>query len=555
MQNAALSLSEAYAVIANAKPQARNLNVVEWLVRADLLIEDAPFTGTGYDDENVVRPAFERLGDFLVAAEVLEQAKKTGFDIACQTGGAIHALLADSDKLARNTGVLAALSILLPEAQADTELPDLIADETVHTELLRITVEAFASRDPASFGIATESLLREALGSAEVSYQAMDALLSVSWQPSVIDALWLDALLKRQALAERDGYWCGYLHHSYEEQDIVHRLIKAAFDLPLPQIEAETAERWAIVLLWFTAAADRRVKDQATRAVTALLVAQTSILPDVLPRLLDTDDDEVKERALLSAYGALILSRDAEMTKAITTLLQAVYRREPARFDEVLHFEPNGFVSDFYAYSMDCLRPWLDTVSKQDMGRWILQRATLEFGYENSGCEDYDRYMLGKYGGGRGKPAWPERIGKKYQWLALFQLASRLHDHVPRRQDDWEPEPLRTPLILLEERKHDPTLSARQVAKLEELPNEWWLAASAYLASTEPDSKGRQETFKEEAETAKVHQDADVLAAAQRLLEQLNAQPGGPEMVQQIVNGNENIFSGTGDVNVTITRK
>lgn len=68
-----------------------------------------------------------------------------------------------------------------------------------------------------------------------------------------------------------------------------------------------------------------------------------------------------------------------------------------------------------------------------------------------------------------------------------------------------------------------------------------------------PDSKGRQETFKEEAEAAKIYQDGDVLAAAQRLLEQLNAQPGGPEMVQQIVNGNENIFSSTGNVNVTIT--
>ena len=38
--------------------------------------------------------------------------------------------------------------------------------------------------------------------------------------------------------------------------------------------------------------------------------------------------------------------------------------------------------------------------------------------------------MIGPYGGLRGKPVWAERIGKKYMWTAMYQLAPRLHDNV-----------------------------------------------------------------------------------------------------------------------------
>ena len=126
---------------------------------------------------------------------------------------------------------------------------------------------------------------------------------------------------------------------------------------------------------------------------------------------------------------------------------------------ELLRFEPNEFMSDFFKYAMNCLRPWENTISRVDMAKWMLERIAAGLGYEGSGCESYDTYMLGKHGGGRAKPTWAERIGKKYQWIAMYQLASRLHDHAERRRENWRPQLLRTPLILLEERKLDSDLS------------------------------------------------------------------------------------------------
>jgi len=106
MNVSALTWSQAQRVISDAKPQAGKLQVLEWLVRADLLLEDAPITGSHFSDESVVRPAFERLGDFLIAVELLERSTQEGVHVACQPGGVFHALFSDPDALEQHCGII-----------------------------------------------------------------------------------------------------------------------------------------------------------------------------------------------------------------------------------------------------------------------------------------------------------------------------------------------------------------------------------------------------------------------------------------------------------------
>jgi len=533
-QESTLPWSEAQRVVAANIPQADNIPILDWLVREDLLIEDVHEGDALFDAESVIRPAFERLGDFLIATELLERCKHTGLKVACQQGGVLHFLWKDPEILKQNSGILAALSILIPEHHPGIELPHIVEEESTYDSLVQIAVRSFPSRSHDTFTEASQSLINEALRMQDFSAVAMDSLLTVSRHPSIIDAFWLDQLLRQNPLAHRDAFWCGYLHDRFESAGIVYQLIDSAFELPLEQLELETAERWTIVLLWFTAAADRRVKDRATRAVTFIMTAQPAIVFNVVQRLLDCDDDEVKERALLSGYAALLMSRDIGVLKNVTTMLHDKFQDAPSAFDnaiirdlircicelaqelnvlpegvdpeftmeaidsewplnlpteeqvkdwgEILHFRPDEFFSDFFKYSMGCLRPWQDNFPKKVMGEWIIQRAIRDFGYKGSGCEKYDNYMLGQHGGGRSKPKWAERIGKKYQWIGMYQLASRLHDHVERKRDDWEPKLLRNPLILLEERKLDPTIPANIIAEKQQNPA-WWISESVDLDS------------------------------------------------------------------------
>ena len=78
--------SEAQSAIDAAKPQAKAINVLQWLITADLLIEDGPSTDA-IGAENVVRPAFERFGDFLVASEMLERLMGSNVHQAFRSGG------------------------------------------------------------------------------------------------------------------------------------------------------------------------------------------------------------------------------------------------------------------------------------------------------------------------------------------------------------------------------------------------------------------------------------------------------------------------------------
>lgn len=535
--NAALLWSQAQTVVEAKRPQAKGLQVVDWLIRADLLIEDGP-PNPSLGGESVVRPAFERFGDFLVAGEMLAQPAPFDARSAFHAGGSLHNLCETDIAVNENAGVLAALSVLLAESPCGVELPDLLPAGTERDAVIELSIGSLPWRTPLSFSTKTALLVRECLARLNAD-EAMNALLSVATQPSAIDALWLDSSLRIQPLAKRDSFWSRYLRESFERGDIVLRLIDATRDIDLSKLDVAISKRWVVLLLWFTAAADRRVKDLATRAAVAILRAQPGAILATVDLFLTVDDDEVRERVLLTAYGALVLRRDPSVLKPLAESLLGRYKVAPTDFQNALirdHIrciaelaqmcgclpasanplasttrntttsvpkppsdaqiaaweklnpgtsliEHSCLNDDFNHYSIGCLGDWMHAMDKPAIGGWIFARAVTGFDYPNSECSDYDDALTSQTGGGRGKPAWAERIGKKYQWLGLFQLASRLFDSVEAKKDSWARVTDRPPLILQDERKMDPTLT-RPVVPEKESSECWWIPRTVDLATT-----------------------------------------------------------------------
>jgi hypothetical protein len=536
--SAALCWSEAQSTIDAAKPQAKGINVLQWLVTADLLIEDGPSTAT-IGAENFVRPAFERFGDFLVASEMLNSLTSSNVIQAFKGDGRFSNLFGSAQAIRENAGLLSALSILLPEKMGGFELTDLVEDDSVQQEVAAVVVRALAWRTSETFRSPTQQVLQKVLNSPD-AYIAMDALLAVSTQDSEIDAFWLHKVLQRLPLPRRDAFWSGYLKLGYEGNSIVRRMIEAATDMNLQQVDSATAERWCTALLWCTAAADRRVKDYATRAAIAILRPHSKLLLRMVSRFLAIDDDEVRERTLLVAYGALIQSRDKPVLKQLAEELLAAYAAHSDDFQNAIirdHIRciaelaehlgcldkgldpmvasrrnPNApqpkpptdaeikawdskmehgtklvirscLDDDFNHYSIDRLGSWIHAMSKPAIGSWIARRVLDDFGYRDSKCSGYDSAVTQETGGGRSKPAWAERIGKKYQWVAMYQLASRLFDSVDRKEDSWRRTTGRLPLILNDARKLDPTITHSK--RPNRKPSDcWWIGGNVDLAST-----------------------------------------------------------------------
>jgi hypothetical protein len=117
------------------------------------------------------------------------------------------------------------------------------------------------------------------------------------------------------------------------------------------------------------------------------------------------------------------------------------YVEDRDRFPQMNLVEQFGFATgtDFARYiieprvtsAFDLQKAGLD---KLGIFRWFLQEAA-DFGYPGPSdqCARFDRGLLSEFGGGRGKPGWAERLGKKYYWTFLRRLVGCMADHVDRK--------------------------------------------------------------------------------------------------------------------------
>jgi hypothetical protein len=533
---------DAIKLLATHCPYVPSPEILHWLVKSDLLIENGSGEADIGIDETFVRLAFERLSDFLIASDLL-QCCRSVHDL--KSSKAITQLLCDPNELNHNTlyrngGIVESLCALVAD-RWKVELPLLFQEAPTKRWLLTQAAHALSRRSPESFTSQTQLMVE---GIFREDWRLMtDAWVRVAPIPSCIDTLWLHRRMSGMPSWERDPCWCKYLHDSISEyHGEVEALMTASSRNSVAEMDSDIVLRWAVMLCWFTVAADRRVKDGATRALTRVLAAHPSLIIELVALMEGVHDDDLLERTLLAAYGALILSRHGEATKQLAEVLLTRYSEAPERFDNALirdlirciaelakhlrclpaKFDPllptkrrktNWEIllptetqmqewlewknrdtalqraahscadDDFNHYTIGCLSPWMEKMGKKQIGRWLTQHLIQEFHIDDSAFDDYDKRITNRYGAGRDREVWAERIGKKYQWVALFRLASRLHDRFHTKRDSWHPKPVHQPLILQEERKIDPTLPSPN------LPNRakkdcWWIPAHMDLKST-----------------------------------------------------------------------
>jgi nucleoside phosphorylase len=513
-----LRWSDAAAVVGLAQPAGlAGPSVLEWLVRAGLLITDVDPEDNSPDAEEVVRVAFERLGDHIFAARLLDGIKPGELGTAIQSGTLSFAF-GNADAVRENQGLVEALSIQVPE-QTDTsiELVDVLPHGAPRDEVFRATISALPWRDPEHMTTRTQQLVLEGLTMGSYGHEVFDSLLGVATQVTGPDALWLHGQLARQRMRSRDEFLCGYLHKRVEVSSAVERLLRAPFEVASAEIPEPVCVRWATLLLWFCVAADRRVRDRATKGLVAVTQAHPEVWVTLIRAFARIDDEYVVERCFCAAYGVLLRSRDPETEREVAAAAYEAVFSDPAmvqnalirdharcilelaqldgvlpanidmdcarppyvsdwpliipsqedveKYKEAFREYPKLYTSclddDFSRYTLSGLDPYEHAVSRKEMGRWILNHIISDMGYGGDVLRSYDGYMLYTHGGGRGRPGWAERIGKKYQWIALSRLAARISDHVkPKTDRSLGPKVRGIPLVYARGRDIDPGLLA-----------------------------------------------------------------------------------------------
>lgn len=512
-----LPLADASSLLAGVyKADGASRSLLHALEAADLVAVTEE--GGAY----LLRFAFERLGDILIAQSMVSGSDRATLEARFLTGD-LAAFVCDEAAIRDNAGLLQALSIILPD-EVELELARVVIDAPLQRQLARLALDVIAWRDIGSFNDTEwfERYMNRPVELAEIFGQMLVVAATPS-HPLNIDRVGL--YLWRQPMVDRDAYWNFPVTESWQARGAAHRLVRIALEQDLKPLSERAARKLGATLAWFCASSDREIRALAIEGLTRLF-AQLDVAAPMFDQFATVDDDYIIEALLSAIYGAGLRRRTAEYWRVPAAV---VYRhvfdsglvtdnvliRDDARliieeavrakvatptitlskvqppytstwplqfryadwdalskahpkFPGNMLFAKTSMIQDFARYSIKPRVQNFDFVSQglnvDQLYQWVFEH-TLDLGYPGSSGSalSYDQMLVAKYGPGRGRTSATERLGKKYSRIALARLVGRLNDNVPRRVTT-SPAPPAAALQGIDLRGMDPTRLTRASA-------------------------------------------------------------------------------------------
>ena len=133
--------------------------------------------------------------------------------------------------------------------------------------------------------------------------------------------------------------------------------------------------------------------------------------------------------------------KSSEKSQGIAVVISTVLEKEERRFRRTLGMKKEELLSEVALPYLD------DPPAEEDESdlppsiaqRWIFKRV-LDLGWTVERFGRFDRYVS-KYGSDYRSAKKPERIGKKYQWIAYHEFLAHLADNLEFREDSWSEKP------------------------------------------------------------------------------------------------------------------
>ncbi len=416
---------------------------------------------------------YQRLGDLVRATRLAEQ----GID-------AVKAWFAEPGDPSRgDPGILGALAVVVPE-QHGIEFPGLVADsdgrvrrDVVDAFLQSLQLRAAQTITPRAV-TAVRSLLDRHDGYE--TWGVWSLLLRIACVPGhPLNADWLHDRLGSLQLAERDATWSEWLIGALDEdgeESPLRRIIDWAWPADLDRrrpVSDEVASLATTCLAWTLTTTDRRVRDRATKALTSVAERAPIGFGARLARFAGANDPYITERLAGAACGAA-LRTDApdvlrQLADGVAALLTDGWPDHLLTRDYACRVvdaaQAHGWAGPLPAPALgawpmptrsreeiDAIAGepgsgyssiWYSLTGMGDFGRYVVRKAiehvvtdddqalvgdveqavfehVLDLGWTSERFRNLDRH---RYDG----PV--ERVGKKYQWIAFYDVLGRLTDH------------------------------------------------------------------------------------------------------------------------------
>jgi hypothetical protein len=429
----------------------------------------------------LVRFGYQRYGDVLRCLQLVQVASSSG---------SLNVTTLASLLTACDAGLLEASAYVLP-GSAGIELTDLgLPKDRTYPAFLK----GIVWRTRASIGSSTEAVFLDAL-STESWPKVFETALKVSLVPDhLLNATWLDTLLRMQRAPTREAFFWHALENSYDESGVVNSLLEGGLRSNLSLWPAESRRLAGIALGWLTSSPDRRVRDRATKGLARLLGTGGDLAREVAREFDDCDDDYVLESVSGAIFCACLLERHtnrgqfvgaldallspgydqpnqvirdnvnllaeaigrANLAAPVLTRLKGFPTRTSLPATWPTEAQAKGLLaygavvanmdfiermrSDFWRYEVEPELRRFDLkaagITQKELAFWVMTEILrLGFPGDSEVCLTYDSAVAHRYGQGRGHPGYAERIGKKYSWIAFHRLIALLSDNLAPAKD------------------------------------------------------------------------------------------------------------------------
>ncbi|TYT78818.1 hypothetical protein [Treponema phagedenis] len=318
-----------------------------------------------------------------------------------------------------------------------------------------------------------------------------DTLIETSTKPNhPLNADFLHTILFEHPLNERDRKWTMYINRRSYDTDRIYQLI-SFFDEGnnFDNLDTESVRLLLILFSWILSSSYRLLRDRASKALIELLKNNFNLCEYLLKKFDGVNDPYILQRLYGVVFGAC-MKRNATYKDEFKTLAEYVFKtifNTEYVYPDILLRDYAKLIIERYLYEypnskcsiiVNKINPpykskKIPNVSKcdddgviggiltikysmqpnrrnypcyGDFGRYVFQRALNSFegididnlyhyaiqfiinelGYTDEMFANYDKSVK-FYNFGR-QPSRNERIGKKYQWIAFYNILARISD-------------------------------------------------------------------------------------------------------------------------------
>ena len=282
------------------------------LVTEGVLVEElGGGVAAGGEGGEVVFVAYDRLADHLLVDKLLEEHFDEDQPDAAFVGeGGLGFVL--REEAYEVAGSLEALCVRLPELTG-REVADMVPRLAGADGFEGAFRASLTWRDETTVSDRTRDLVLERLGRGVDDVRGMvAALLTVATVPRhPLNADFVDARLREDAMPVRDAWWSASLAGASSESGPARRLLDWALALkPEVSVDDETVMLGATFLAWLLTTPSETVRTAVVRALVNLLWGRTAAAIRLIQRFADVDDVCVVERLYAVAYGVATRNHD-----------------------------------------------------------------------------------------------------------------------------------------------------------------------------------------------------------------------------------------------------